>query len=180
MKCIALILCHSEFKLCFPAKICKADAEDLTRIHPLLSTPSEITAPPSSKEMSKKIFKNLCGKKHSGHSHNTPDKCFLYYYSKCDLAGYGPSILCPTNLPLKKTGKAPGNRILTLQVETQDSYTAGWSYLQDVVETIKLSKSHCQVSESLSPQVHTLIFSRSSASEVKLLYWISPTCLLWL
>ncbi len=118
-----------------------------------------------------KIFENLCGKKHSGHSHNTPDKCFLYYYSKCDLAGYGPSILLTTNLPLNKTalpGKAPGNRILTLQVETQDSYTAGWSYLQDVVETIKLCKSHRQVSESPSPQVQTLIFSRSSASEVKL------------
>jgi hypothetical protein len=75
-----------------------------------------------------KLFENLCGKKHSGHSHNTPDKCFLYYYSKSDLAGYGPSILHTTNLPLNKTalpGKAPVLEHLVHLLETQDSYTAG-------------------------------------------------------
>jgi hypothetical protein len=152
------------------AKIRKADAEDSSGIHPLLSTPNEITALPSSKEMSK-IFENLCGKKHSGHSHNTPDRCFLYYYSKCDPAGYGPSIPRTTNLPLDKTalpGKAPVLEHLVHLLETQDSYTAGGSYLQDIAETLKLCKSHRQVSESTLPQVHTLIFSRSSESEVKL------------
>jgi hypothetical protein len=112
-----------------------------------------------------KIFENLCGKKHLGHSHNTPDKCFLYYYSKCDLAGYGPSILRITNLPLNNTalpGKAPGNRILTLQVETQDSFTAGWSYLQDVVETIKLS-------QTLTPSVRITVTTGAHSNLFKIL-----------
>lgn len=150
------------------ANLRRADVEDPSHTHPLLSIHSEVTPLPSSRDMSK-LFDRICGKRHPGHSRNNPDKCYLYYAGKCDPAGYGPRIPRTMDLPFDKTvlpGKAPVLEHLYHLLSTQDSMISGGSFLTSLTDTIDLCRSHRQVSESSHPQVHTLIFGRSSESEV--------------
>ena len=150
------------------ANLRKVDTDAPAGIHPLLSTHSEVSPLPSSREMSK-IFDRICGKRHQGHSRKSPDKCYLYYSSKCDPGGYGPKIPRTLDLPFPKTalpGKAPVLEHLFHLLKTQDTLLAGGSFYESLSDTINLCRSNRQVSESTLPQVHTLIFGRSSESEV--------------
>ena len=137
-----------------PNGIIQVSAEQMRRIpshiNPLLSTHFEVTSLPSSRDMSR-LFDRICGKRLPGHSRSNPDKCYLYYASKCDPAGYGPRIPRTMDQPFDKTvlpGKAPVLEHLYHLQSAQDTLISSGSFLSHLTDSINLCRSHRQVSKS--------------------------------
>jgi len=137
--------------------------------HPLLSDFSEVQPFPSS-SAAKKIFRELCGKRHSGHDSSAPSQCFMHYASVCSRDGYSAQIPGTDRLPFDKTilpDKYPILEHINLTLISQRKYHGGGSFKKFIQRTLMNCMNSRQVTDKTVPEVRTVIFGKSTKSEVK-------------
>ena len=156
----------------FHRKTRKLDGADASRISSLLTDAQFNLEPLPPVESIPSLMNIVCGQKHKGHDTSTGSSCYIYCLNKCDASEYAPPI------PDQKEdshffqgSNLPGNssildHVCTV-VENQEKLVGGGSYHNFLKDTLSSLKSHRQVSAETSPQVQTVIFGDSAASEVK-------------